>query len=129
MPDVLFESGSGESLMKWADDVARSLQGGTGVVVASIGGRHLLDRSQSGRLVRHLAELASIVLARSSVDELWLEGSATASAVIRGMRWVSLTVVGELAPGVVQLQPIAGGPLIIVKPGSYPLPEGTHGVS
>ncbi|MFB3906434.1 MAG: four-carbon acid sugar kinase family protein [Acidobacteriota bacterium] len=124
MPEAVFERGSPESLMDWANDVAQALHG-TNFVVVSVGGGRLLDRSQSARLVRHLAELASFVLARSSVDQLWLEGGATASAIIRSMRWVSLGVVGELAPGVVQLRPVSGGPLITVKPGSYPW----HGVS
>jgi D-threonate/D-erythronate kinase len=120
MPMPAFDSGSHDSVTDWVKAVAQALNE-TGLVVASIGAARRLDRSQSSRLVGHLAELAASVLARSRVDQLWLEGGATASAVIRRLGWRSLTVVGELAPGVVQLRPISRGPLITVKPGSYPL--------
>jgi len=119
MPAAVFERGSHESAIDWADEVAQAVDE-TGFAVASIGPERLVDRSQSGRLVGHLAEVASSVLARSTVDQLWLEGGATASAVVRRMAWTSLDVVGELAPGVIQLRPALGGPLIAVKPGSYP---------
>ncbi len=121
MPEAVFERGSHEFSTDWANDAAQALDE-TGFAVASIGAERPLDRSQSGRLVGHLAEMASSVLARCQVDQLWLEGGATASAVVRGMGWMSLEVVGELAPGVIQLRPASGGPLIAVKPGSYPWP-------
>jgi D-threonate/D-erythronate kinase len=119
LPDAAFEGGSHESLRGWASDVVGALDS-SGFAVASIGGARLLDRSESPRLAGYLAELATSVLARCRIDQLWLEGGATASAVIRRLGWMSLTVVGELAAGVVQLRPVSGGPLVTVKPGSYP---------
>ncbi|RPI28058.1 MAG: four-carbon acid sugar kinase family protein [Acidobacteria bacterium] len=125
MPEAVFE-GSQEDVSGWAADVVATLDA-TGVAVVSIGGARLLDRSQSPRLAARLAEVAASVLTRRPVDQLWLEGGATASAVVRQMGWISLDVVGEAAPGVVQLRPVSGGPLITVKPGSYPWRRGVVG--
>lgn len=119
MPLAVFEDGCPDGVTTWARDVELALDE-VGFAVASIGAAQQLDRSRSRRLVGHLAELAASVLARCPVDQLWLEGGATASAVIRGIGWTALDVVGELAPGVVQLRRAGGGPLVTVKPGSYP---------
>jgi len=119
MPEPVFQGGSHELLTEWVKAVALALND-TGFAVASIGSGRLLERSQSARLVEHLAELAASVLTRCPVDQLWLEGGATASAIVRRMGWLSLEVVGEPAPGVVQLLPAPDGPLVVAKPGSYP---------
>jgi len=120
MPEAVFHTGSREFLADWVKKVGVALDE-TGFAAASIGGTQMLDRSQSARLAGHLADLAASVLARHAVDQLWLEGGATASAVIRKMGWMGLRVAGELGPGVVQLRPPIGSPLVTVKPGSYPL--------
>lgn len=52
-----------------------------------------------------------------------LEGGATAMAFIRRQGWTRFEVVPRDLPGVAFLQP-PGGPLLIVKPGSYPWPPG-----
>jgi len=48
-----------------------------------------------------------------------IEGGATAYAIFQQLGWKSFSVIGELAPGVVQLQS-AAGPMVTLKPGSYP---------
>ncbi len=119
MPDAVFDEGSPEALNEWVAKIVLRLDE-KGFAVASIGTSRPLIGSQSARLVGHLADLAASALAQCVIDQLWLEGGATASAVIRRAGWKSLDVVGELAPGVVQLRPASGRPLVVVKPGSYP---------
>jgi hypothetical protein len=51
-----------------------------------------------------------------------LEGGATAIAFIRRMGWTRFEVIPEGHTGVGTLRP-PGGPVICVKPGSYPWPE------
>jgi uncharacterized protein YgbK (DUF1537 family) len=64
------------------------------------------------------------VLAGSGVGRLYVEGGATARAIVERLGWVRLAVHAELAPGIVALQPIgAAAPLVIPKPGSYPWPD------
>jgi uncharacterized protein YgbK (DUF1537 family) len=64
------------------------------------------------------------VLDLARVDELFVEGGATASVVVRGSGWTELRVAAELAPGLVRLSVPAGNPRhVTLKPGSYPWPE------
>ncbi len=53
-----------------------------------------------------------------------MEGGATSMALIRRMGWTRLAVIPEGHVGVGTLQP-PGGPLLRVKPGSYPWPQGS----
>lgn len=126
MPEPVFQGGSHEPVTEWVKGIVQALND-TGFAVASIGAARLLERTQSARLVRCLADLAASVLADCTVDQIWLEGGATASAIIRRIGWMSLEVAGELAPGVVQLLPAPGGPLVVVKPGSYPWGRAAEG--
>src|SRR5439155_13691069 len=74
------------------------------------------DRAASRRFESMLAELVAQALQSIQIDQLFLEGGATASAVCRRMRWDQFDPVGELSTGVVQLQPYPAGPQIIIKP-------------
>jgi uncharacterized protein YgbK (DUF1537 family) len=85
-----------------------------------------LDRSPGApqRLQTELAAVVSHVLEAHPVDNLLLEGGATASAVCRAMGWNRFEVEGELAPGVTQLRSKDGhGQRLLVKPGSYAWPD------
>jgi uncharacterized protein YgbK (DUF1537 family) len=84
-----------------------------------------LDRPAAGRLQAAIADLAAGVLARTSVENLLLEGGATAAAVCGRMNWNAFEVTGELSPGVVRLR--AGKQTLIIKPGSYPWPQSVWG--
>ena len=65
-----------------------------------------------------MAELAAAVLADNRVDWLLIEGGATASAILRQLRWDRFTVVAEFSPGVAHLRPAGGEANLVVKPGS-----------
>jgi uncharacterized protein YgbK (DUF1537 family) len=74
----------------------------------------------AGRGSVQLVELVEQVLDKVRIAQLWIEGGATASAVIRYFGWKRLDVQEELSPGVVSIQPrAAGAPSIVLKPGSY----------
>ncbi len=76
------------------------------------------------RLRASLAGLVASVLAHGGVGRLFIEGGATARAIVERLGWVRLAVRAELAPGIVALQPLgAAAPLVILKPGSYPWPD------
>jgi len=70
-----------------------------------------------------MATLTEAVVRRTAMGELVLEGGATAEAVMARLGFRTLKVLGEYAPGVVQLN-VAGQEdlLVTVKPGSYPWP-------
>ena len=58
------------------------------------------------------------------VKRLFIEGGATARAILDRMEWHTLNVKGEYAPGVVQMQVQEHHDQIVtIKPGSYPWPK------
>ncbi|MCW5981014.1 MAG: hypothetical protein KIT09_23230 [Bryobacteraceae bacterium] len=67
-----------------------------------------------------LIDTAERVLKEVSISELWVEGGATASALVRRFGWRMLMVDEEIAPGVVALRPPGfDAPRLVLKPGSY----------
>jgi uncharacterized protein YgbK (DUF1537 family) len=76
-------------------------------------------------LESELAErVAQVVASNAPPAWLLLEGGATARAVIDRCGWRSFRALGELAPGIVGLAIVgASGPLLVIKPGSYPWPN------
>jgi uncharacterized protein YgbK (DUF1537 family) len=91
------------------DNIAAAFQSSPHVIVAARSSQPLID-------------LAEQLLDR--IHYLWIEGGATASALIRRLGWETLDVVEELAPGVVSLRrPGLAGPVLVLKPGSYSWPD------
>ena len=76
----------------------------------------------AARLALFTARLVERIVGQTTLDELVIEGGATASAVVRQAGWQRFGLVRELAPGVVRMKTSGGGPLVTVKPGSYPWP-------
>jgi len=125
MPDELTrgDSHSPELVSAWAARVIAALQAGSRAVV-SIGRRLAAGGENAGRLLVPLARLTAEVLERFPVENLWVEGGATAGIVVRTAGWRRLEVDSQLAPGVVCVRPFPHGrPRIVMKPGSYPWPE------
>ncbi len=104
---------------EWALSVAYTFRR-VGRVIAAIGRPPLPGQPRAARFAAYLAEMAAQVLERYPARHIWVEGGATASTLIRRLRWRRLEVVEELRPGVVRLKPAGQEtPLIVVKPGSY----------
>jgi uncharacterized protein YgbK (DUF1537 family) len=89
-----------------------------------------LDRSPGApqRFQAALAEAVGRLLdADIGVENLLLEGGATASAVCRRMHWNPFNVEGEFAPGVVQMRALrpdgTSEHRVVIKPGSYGWPD------
>lgn len=70
-----------------------------------------------------LAAAATHVLTESPVDQLYVEGGATARALVDCLGWTRLRVFREFVPGIVAVLPYRlTTPLLILKPGSYSWP-------
>lgn len=129
-PEILTRTSSwGAAVEAWAAAVAsalsRALSCGGRAVIAS--GRRMEDAEGRGdpRPAAALAEVTARVLAHEPVEELLLEGGATASAIVRRLGWTELAVTAEVAPGIVRMAVPAANPRsIVLKPGSYRWPEG-----
>ncbi len=75
-------------------------------------------------LTGYLAGVVEQFLAASPVDSLFVDGGATAAALVQRLGWRQLSVERELAPGVVCLAVVGqGAPLVLMKPGSYQWPD------
>ena len=71
-----------------------------------------------------LSDLVAMVLESTGIDNLFVEGGATACSICRRMNWSALDVVGELVTGVVAMIPRAAPKRqLIIKPGSYLWPD------
>ncbi|MFO1500272.1 MAG: four-carbon acid sugar kinase family protein [Verrucomicrobiota bacterium] len=79
-------------------------------------------------LLAALCHVVFRILDRTRLDQLFLEGGATAAAVIRAMAWTRLEVVGHLTPDLAWFQAADGkSPWLAIKPGSYAWPEEVWG--
>ena len=92
-------------------------------VLIGIGNGPASRGQTSGALVQKLAETVSGILGRAPVSRLLMEGGATTAAVMHAAGWTRLQAWAAPDPGVGVLRPAgAAGPLLVIKPGSYPWP-------
>lgn len=102
-----------------ADDLPPSLSETTSKLMLAIA------RPESGdpaTLTKTLITKALPLVSGRDDLRIALEGGATAIAFIRRMGWTRFEVIPEGHAGVGTLRP-PGGPVLYVKPGSYPWPE------
>jgi uncharacterized protein YgbK (DUF1537 family) len=79
------------------------------------------DRTPAG-LTAQLAEMVAIVVRRTKITRLLLEGGATAAGVWAALGWTRMQVLG-VHDSVAMLRPAGStGPMVYIKPGSYPWP-------
>ena len=71
-----------------------------------------------------LANAVADLLAQRRLDVVFLEGGATAAAVLRRLGWTRLRARAEIAAGTVLVEDVRGRlPRLVIKPGSYPWPK------
>jgi uncharacterized protein YgbK (DUF1537 family) len=123
MPDVLFTTDeAAEEITAWRDTIIEQMNA-SGRAATAIRQPAQPDRAE--KLRKTMAEVVARVLAIARPRTLLIEGGATAAAVLERLGWRTLSVEGQLSPGVVALRP-AESPqqLLVLKPGSYPWPTG-----
>jgi uncharacterized protein YgbK (DUF1537 family) len=92
---------------------------------AFVAARAEVSPRNAGRIRETMAVLISTVVGDLESKTLFIEGGATASAILAGLGITDLEVVSALAPGVIALRAIGqAGPLFVLKPGTYPWPPG-----
>jgi uncharacterized protein YgbK (DUF1537 family) len=126
MPEAMFTAPQGDKVWieKWATDIISALTK-HGCAIAAIGRPPEVNAQLALSLRTSMAALVRQILAQIRIGELFIEGGATARAILDGMEWETLAVLGEYRPGVVRLSIQGpGGQVITLKPGSYPWPEG-----
>lgn len=123
-PAAVFEGKDGAK--EWADSAIEHFESNRYVAVA-FGASRPASSVDSGTLLTAIAETAYQIRATVGVERMFLEGGATARAVVDRFGGTSWGVVREWAPGVVEVGPAESvkGQLcrFVVKPGSYTWPE------
>ena len=78
------------------------------------------------RLLGFFAEVSAQVVAGGMPGVVCIEGGATARSLVNQLGLSRFTVTGEVIQGIVGVQSGGGHncPVLVVKPGSYPWPEG-----
>ena len=105
-------------------DVLNALSKSDKVIIA-ITQKPVQDSELAESLRMKTAIVVQMVLNATEIRELFIEGGATAEAVLRAIDCFRLDVLGEYTPGVVQMQ-VSGKKeqYVTIKPGSYPWPKG-----
>jgi len=125
-PELLLnDEPTGKPLQQWTNDTITALQEYSKVIV-TIGQPIARNPELARKLRHHIAALVENVLSRISIEELFIEGGATASAIVRRLRWRRFCPCAELAPGVVRMRVEEKQNLYLtIKPGSYSWPQKT----
>ena len=127
LPEALFESPPPDDeglLAQWAGDIVAALAPSEWAVIA-IGPLGKRNAPSALDIRTQMAALVQQVVDRTRIREVFIEGGATAGAILRRLGWDTLDVLGEYGPGVVRLA-VNGSPeqTVTLKPGSYPWPGG-----
>jgi len=114
---------SDDCLIHWVDDIHRSFDDHHTVVGAILQPLNGVP-GYSQMLNRFVTKMITNVLNSTNLDEILVEGGATASHLVRSLGWKEFTVSSEHGPGIVQLVNAQKPDFrLYVKPGSYSWPE------
>jgi len=124
MPRGLFERELREDILaRWAELAASALHG-RGAALLAIGGEAPVPGVTPATLADRLAQAVELTLERCATARVFLEGGATAAAVVGQLGLLRFRAHPSPGPGVGALRPVGQeSPLFLVKPGSYPWPE------
>ena len=125
MPDDLFNAAAADDalLRQWTDGVLEALSASDRVVIAVL--QPVVNDSKLAENLRTtIAAMVQRIVSSARIHELFIDGGATAGAVLHALQCRTLEVLGQYAPGVVQMR-IAGQSerYVTIKPGSYPWPN------
>ncbi|HTR42563.1 MAG TPA: four-carbon acid sugar kinase family protein [Pseudomonadales bacterium] len=92
-------------------------------VILAVGLPLVQDAGIARRLSQNIVQIAEGIINEVPLTHVFAEGGATASELVRRMRWPRLTVERELAPGVATLSVGSNqSTLFTIKPGTYTWP-------
>ena len=110
-------------MQNWASHIVQRLQKNEKVIVA-INYSDSKEENISFRIQKNIAQLVKAVTSKIDLDDLLIEGGATASEILKALQISTMYPFQELEAGVIQMR-AKGYPdlCITTKPGSYPWPE------
>jgi len=111
-----------EILSRWAASVAGALRE-RGAALLAIGGEEPVPGVTPAMLIDRLSQAVELTLEQCAPIRVFLEGGATAAAVVRKLGFERFRAQPSPGSGVGALQPVGRkSPLFFTKPGSYPWP-------
>jgi len=122
--EIYYATGQTEALMnEWAKEVTDSLNEGFSVMV-TIDYQPFEEEGLSCRIREHIGQLVVMVTANFELTDLFIEGGATTSTVLKYLDITKLVPFYEADFGVIQMK-AEGYPKLCIttKPGSYLWPE------
>ncbi len=125
MPEEIFYNrpSSPEVMDRWIDEVI-ALFGKHKKVIIEISHPIVPDKAVSKRLKEQIAFLVKSVFERIDIQELVIDGGATAYAVASSLHLEKFYPDHEIAPGIVRMKVDKYPDLCLtIKPGSYPMPR------
>jgi uncharacterized protein YgbK (DUF1537 family) len=124
MPRALFEKDLREEILaRWAAFAAIGLRE-RGAALLAIGGEEPVPGLTPDLLTERLAQAVELTLQEVPAARVFLEGGATASAIVRQLGLDRFHAQTSPGPGVGALRPVEQeGPIFLIKPGSYSWPE------
>jgi uncharacterized protein YgbK (DUF1537 family) len=105
-----------QSSTELADQVCQTLSAHGRAAIRAVDITNALPEAR----IEKLAEVASRVLARCRLAQVWIEGGRTASMLIRELGYQQFAAIANAGDGIVALRSIdEASPLYLIKPGSY----------
>lgn len=125
MPETIFcgDTNKEAVMNEWANDIAGALQE-EGKVIIAVDVLSCNDRADlSNQIKQAMASVIQRVMQQTQVNELVIEGGATASSIIDKLHFERFYPSQELAQGVLRMKvQEAAGLHLTMKPGSYQWP-------
>ena len=119
----LDKESSSAAMEEWIREVCRLYDHHKKVII-EIPQPVVSDKPVSRRLKEQIAYLVKEVLKRVNIQELIVDGGATAFAVVSGLHFHKFYPEYEVAPGIVRMRVHNISDLCLtIKPGSYPMPD------
>lgn len=108
---------------KWVEDTCNSFNDSTKVIV-EINQPVIKEHSFARRLRTETAKFVDEVIKNVRIDELFIDGGATAYAIAQRLKLDKFLPCQEIAPGVIRMKVERNPHLhVTIKPGSYSWPE------
>lgn len=125
MPREIYNNPGFDALemQQWASNIINRLNNNEKVIVA-ITYSDSNEENLSLRIQKNIAQLINLVMTQTDLNDLLIEGGATASEILKELNINTMYPFQELDAGVIQMKAKGYSNLCITtKPGSYPWPE------
>lgn len=125
MPDEIYANPDfdPELIIKWADEIVNHLSADKKVII-TIEQNYSVEEKLPKRLRLNIGELVRLVISKTKLRDLLIEGGATTSAILKALEVKKLFPNQLIHQGIIQMNTDAYPDMTITtKPGSYLWPE------